>query len=218
MTQVRSSGGALAPFATPVSKGKAKAAAQPDKKIAVPKTAQPKAVGPVANGGAGKHGTQVSFGDEALHALAATGEFVGKALLTGVEDIGEAAYYTVKTIGNGVVDVAKGLENAVIDGAKGVGEGLADTATAVGHGIVHVENAMSDVWGVATQGASAVTTLATTLGNDAEVAVTNVGTAATDVGVGAKAVLSGIGSIASTAANYGTYVVKQGGKVLNELT
>ena len=44
------------------------------------------------------------------------------------------------------------------------------------------------------------------------------GAAATDVGVGAKAVLSGVGSIASTAANYGTYVVKQGGKVLNELT
>jgi len=39
MTQVRSSGGALAPFATPVSKGKAKPAAQPDKKIAVPTAA-----------------------------------------------------------------------------------------------------------------------------------------------------------------------------------
>ena len=49
-------------------------------------------------------------------------------------------------------------------------------------------------------------------------AVTNLGTAATDVGVGAKAVLSGVGSVASTAANYGTYVVKQGGKVLDELT
>jgi hypothetical protein len=219
MTQVRSSGGALAPFATPVSKGKAKAAAQPDKKIATPKTAQPKPVGPVAPG-AGKHGheTQVSFGDEALHALAATGEFIGKAVLTGVEDVGEAAYYTVKAVGNGVVDIAKGLENAVVDGVKGVGEGLADTATAIGHGIVHVENAAADVWGMATQGASAVTNLATTLGNDAQVAVTNVGVAATDVGVGAKAVLSGIGSIASTAANYGTYVVKQGGKVLNELT
>lgn len=219
MTQVRSSGGALAPFATPVSKGKAKAAAQPDKKIAVPKPAQPKPVGPAGtathkNG----HDTKVSFGDEALHALAATGEFIGKAVLTGVEDVGEAAYYTVKALGNGVVDVAKGLENAVIDGVKGVGEGLADTATAIGHGIVHVENAAADVWGVATQGASAVTSLATTLGNDAQVAVTNLGVAATDVGVGAKAVLSGVGSIASTAANYGTYVVKQGGKVLNELT
>jgi hypothetical protein len=217
MTQVRSSGGALAPFATPVSKGKAKAAAQPDKKIAVPKTTQPKPVGPAAPGAA-KQSAEVSFGDEALHALAATGEFLGKAVLTGVEDIGEAAYYTVKTIGNGVVDVAKGLENAVIDGVKGIGDGLADTATAIGHGVVHVENAAADVWGMATQGASAATNLATTLGNDAEVAVTNLGTAATDVGVGAKAVLSGIGSIASTAANYGTYIVKQGGKVLNELT
>jgi hypothetical protein len=207
MTQVRSSGGAQAPFATPVSKGKAKAAAQPDKKIAVPRTNQPKAVGPVA--GAARHGqdTQVSFGDEALHALAATGEFIGKAVLTGVEDVGEAAYYTVRTIGNGVVDAV-----------KGVGAGLADTATAIGHGIVHVENAAADVWGVATQGASAVTSLATTLGNDAQVAVTNLGSAATDVGAGAKAVLSGVGSVASTAANYGTYIVKQGGKVLNELT
>ena len=219
MTQVRSSGGALAPFATPVSKGKAKAAAQPDKKIAVPRTAQPRPVGPVAGAPATpRHGTQVSFGDEALHALAATGEFLGKAVLTGVEDIGEAAYYTVKTIGNGVVDVAKGLEHGMVDAVKGVGEGLAETATAIGHGIVHVENAAADVWGVATQGASAVTSLATTLGNDAQVAVTNLGTAATDVGVGAKAVLSGVGSIASTAANYGTYIVKQGGKVLNELT
>ena len=219
MTQVRSSGGAVPPFATAVSKGKAKAAAQPDKKIATPKTAQPKPVGPVAPG-AGKRGheTQVSFGDEALHALAATGEFLGKAVLTGVEDIGEAAYYSVKAIGTGVVDVAKGMGNAVVDGVKGVGEGLADTATAIGHGVVHVENAMGDVWGVATQGANAATNLATSLGADAEVAVTDVGAAATDVGTGAKAVLSGIGSIASTAASYGTYVVKQGGKVLNELT
>jgi len=218
MTQVRSSGGAQAPFATPVSKGKAKAAAQPDKKIAVPRTSQPRAVGPVAGAARHGHDTQVSFGDEALHALAATGEFIGKAVLAGVEDVGEAAYYTVKTIGNGVADVAKGIENGVVDAVKGVGAGLADTATAIGHGIVHVENAAADVWGVATQGASAVTSLATTLGNDAQVAVTNLGTAATDVGVGAKAVLSGVGSIASTAANYGTYIVKQGGKVLDELT
>ena len=212
MTQVHSSGGALAPFATPVSKGKAKAASQPDKTIAVPKATETK---PVAGA---RHGTQVSIGEQALHALAATGEFLGKAVLTGVEDVGEAAYYTVKAVGTGVVDVAKGLENAVVDGVKGAGEALSDTATAVGHGIVHVENAMGDVWGVATQGASAATNLATTLGTDAEVAVTNLGTAATDVGVGAKAVLSGIGSVASTAASYGTYVVKQGGKVLNELT
>ena len=216
MTQVHSSGGALAPFATPLSKGKTQAASQTEKKIAVPKAGETHSS--AAGAGAGKHGTQVTIGDEALHALAATGEFLGKAVLTGVEDIGEAAYYSAKAIGNGVVDVAKGLENAVIDGVKGIGDGLADTATAIGHGIVHVENAASDVWGMATQGASAATNLATTLGNDAEVAVTNLGVAATDVGVGAKAVLSGIGSVASTAANYGTYIVKQGGKVLNELT
>jgi len=215
MTQVHSSG-ALAPFATPVSKGKAKAAGQPQKKIAVPKAteARPAAAAP----GAGKHGTQVTFGEQALHALENTGEFVGKALLTGVEDIGEAAYYTVKALGAGAVDVAKGIETAVVDGVKGVGEGLSETAKLVGHGIVHVENAMSDVWGVVTQGATSATNLATTLGTDAQTLVTNVGAAATDVGVGAKAVLSGVGSIASTAANYGTYVVKQGGKVLNELT
>jgi len=218
MTQVRSSGGAVPPFATPVSKGKAKAAAQPDRKIAIPRDSAPRAAGPTAGTTAPRPGTQVSFGDEALHALAATGEFLGKAVLTGVEDVGEAAYYTARALGNGVVDVAKGLENGVVDAVKGVGAGLADTATAIGHGIVHVENAAADVWGVATQGASAVTSLATTLGNDAQAAVTNLGTAATDVGVGAKAVLSGVGSIASTAANYGTYIVKQGGKVLNELT
>ena len=218
MTQVRSSGGAQPPFATPVSKGKAKAAAQPDKKIAVPRNSQPRAVGPVTAANAPRPGTQVSFGDEALHALAATGEFLGKAVLTGVEAVGEAATYTGRALGSGVVDVAKGLENGVVDAVKGVGAGLADTASAIGHGIVHVENAAADVWGVATQGASAVTSLATTLGNDAQAAVTNLGTAATDVGAGAKAVLSGVGSIASTAANYGTYIVKQGGKVLNELT
>ncbi|MFL6699569.1 MAG: hypothetical protein ACJ8GJ_20570 [Vitreoscilla sp.] len=216
MTQVHSSGGAQAPFATPVSKGKAKAASQPEKKIAVPKAAQERSS--AAGSGAGKHGTQVTIGEEALHALAATGEFVGKAVLTGVEDLGEAAYYSVKAIGTGVVDVAKGLGNAVAAGVKGVGEGLSETATAVGHGVLHVENAMADVWGVATQGASVATNLATTLGADAELAVTDLGTAATDVGAGAKAVLSGIGSVASSAAGYGTYIVKQGGKVLHELS
>jgi len=207
MTQVRSSGGAVPPFATPVSKGKSKAAAQPDKKIAVPRPAQPRAVGPVAGAAAPGPGTRVSFGNEALHALAATGEFIGKAVLTGIEDVGEAAHDAARMIGNGVVEAA-----------HAVGAGMADTATAVGHGIVHVERAAADVWGVATQGASAVTGLATTLGNDAQAVVTNLGTAATDVGMGAKAVLSGVGSIASTAANYGTYIVKQGGKVLDELT
>jgi hypothetical protein len=220
MTQVHSSGGAQAPFATPASKDKPKAASQPQKKIAVPKAAETRSAGAGAGAGngAGKHGTQVTIGEEALHALAATGEFLGKAVLTGVEDIGEAAFYAVKIAGNGVVDVAKGMGHAVEAGVKGVGEGLSDTARAIGHGVVHVENAMSDVWGVATQGASAATNLATTLGNDAEAAVTDLGTAATDVGAGARAILAGIGSVAGTAANYGTYIVKQGGKVLNELT
>jgi hypothetical protein len=213
MTQVRSSGGAQAPFATPVSKGKANAASQPQAKIAVPKATD--ATGAI---GVAKYGTEVSFGKQALHALENTSEFIGKALLTGVEDVGEAAYYTVKALGTGIVDVAKGMENAVVDGVKGLGEGLTDTANAVGHGIVHVENAMSDVWGVATAGASSATTLVTALGTDAQVVVTDLGVAATDVGVSAKAVLAGVGSIASTAASYGTYVVRQGGKVLNELT
>ena len=215
MTQVRSSGGAVPPFATPVTKGKAKSASQPQKKIAVPKPIEAR---PAAAPAAAKAGSQVSFGTKALHALENTGEFIGKALLTGVEDVGEAAYYTVKALGTGVVDVAKGAEAAVVDGVKGLGTGLADTATAVGHGVVHVENALSDMWGIATQGMSSATTLATTLGTDAQVLVTNVGNAATDLGVGAKAVLSGVGSVASTAANYGTYVVKQAGKAINELS
>ena len=215
MSTVHSSG-ALPPFATPASKGKAKATSQPEKKIAVPKAAESKPA--AAGAGVARHGTHVSFGEQALHALENTGEFLGKALLTGVEDIGEAAYYTVKAVGSGLVDAAEGIEGAVVEGVKDVGEGLAEGATLIGHGIVHVENAMGDVWGMATQGASTATTLATTLGTDAQTLVTNMGAAATDVGVGAKAVLSGVGSIASTAANYGTYIVKQGGKVLNELT
>jgi hypothetical protein len=213
MTQVHSSGGAQAPFATTVSKGKAKAASQPEKKIAVPKAAEAKSVATAA-----KAGTEVTFGVQALHALESTGEFVGKALLTGVEDIGEAAYYTARTLGTGAVDVAKGLGHAVADGVHGVIAGVEDTATAIGHGVVNVEHAMGDVWGLATQGANAATTLATTLGTDAQVLVTNLGVAATDVGVGAKALLSGVGSVASTAANYGTYVVKQTGKAISELT
>lgn len=218
MTQVHASGGAQAPFATPVSTGKPKAASQPQKKIAVPKAVETRSAPATTPPGAGRHGTQVTIGDEALHALAATGEFLGQAVVTGVEDIGEAALHAVKAVRNGVVDLAKGLGHAVEAGVKGVGEGLADTATAVGHGVVHVENAMGDVWGVATQGASAATNLVTTLGNDAEAAVTDLGNAATNVGAGARSVLSGIGSVASTAAGYGTYIVKQGGKVLDELT
>jgi hypothetical protein len=213
MTQVHSSGGARAPFATPVSKGKAKAAAQPDKRIAVPRAIEAKPSAPTV-----RSQTQVSFGKQALHALENTGEFIGKALLTGVEDVGEAAYYTVKALGTGVIEAAKGLEVGVVDGAKGVGSGLSETASAIGHGVVHVENALGDVWGMATQGMTSATSLAMTLGNDAQALVSNVGTAATDVGIGAKAVLSGVGSAASTAANYGTYVVKQAGKAISELT
>lgn len=213
MTQVHSSGGAQAPFATSVSKGKAQAARQPEKKIAVPKAAQATSGAPAA-----KAGTQVTFGEQALHALETTGAFVGKALLTGVEDAGEAAYYTVKTLGTGVVDVAKGLGTAVADGAHGLVTGIEDTAVAVGHGVVNVEHAMGDMWGLATQGANAATNLATALGTDAQVVATDLGVAATDVGVSAKALLAGVGSIASTAANYGTYVVKQTGKAISELT
>ncbi len=215
MTQVHSSGGAQAPFATPVSSGKAKAASQPDKKIAVPRTADAK---PAAGSASTRSGTQVTFGEEALHALEATGAFLGRALLTGVEDVGEAAYYTVKTLGTGVVDVAKGLGTAVSDGVHGVIAGVEDTANAVGRGVVHVENATGDVWSLATQGASAATNLATAVGTDATTLVTNVGTAATDVGVGAEALLSGMGSVARTAANYGTLVVQQTGKAISELT
>src|SRR3954467_775042 len=134
MTQVHSSGGAQAPFATAVSKGNAKAAGHPEKKIAVPKAAEARRVAAAA-----KPGTEVSFGEKALHALESTGEFVGKALLTGVEDIGEAAYYTARTLGNGAVDVAKGLGHAVADGVHGVIAGVEGTATAIGHGVVNVE-------------------------------------------------------------------------------
>ncbi len=216
MTQVRSSGGAQAPFATPVSKGKAKAASQPPAKTAAP---HPVAAKPAAGaGGKPAPGTQVTFGEEALHALENTGALIGKALVTGVEDVGQAAWYTAKALGTGVVDVAKGIESALGAGVHGTITGIEDTVGYLGNGVVHLEHALSDAWGVATTGAAKATTLATTLGDDAEVVVTNLGNAATDVGVGAKAVLSGVGSIASTAASYGTYVVKQGAKVLNELT
>jgi len=213
MTQVHSSGGAQAPFATAVSKGKAKAASQPEKKITVPKAADTG-----AGTAAAKAGTTVSFGQEALHALENTGAFVGKALLTGVEDIGEAAYYTAKTLGTGVVDIAKGVGSAVADGVHGVITGVEDTATAIGHGVVHLENATGDMWALATSGATAATNLATAVGTDATTLVTNVGTAATDVGVGAEALLSGMGSVARTAAGYGTLIVKQTGKAISELT
>jgi len=215
MTQVRSAGGAQPPFPTPVGKGKAKAAARPDKQVAVPHVARAAATPAPA---AVKPGTQVTFGQQALHALESTGEFIGKAVLAGVEDVGEAVYSAARTLGTGVVDVAKGVEDVVAAGAHGLAEGVEDTATSVGHGIVHAENALGDVWGMATQGMSAATSLATTLGNDAQALVSNVGNAATDLGVGAKAVLAGVGSVASAAASYGTYVVKQAGKALNELT
>ncbi len=213
MTQVQSSGSAMAPFATPVTKGKAKAASQPDKTTAVPKpAASADAAAP-----AGKHGTDVTFGTKALHAVEGAAEFVGKALLTGVEDVAEAAYYTVKGIGTGLVDAAVDLKDGVATSIHGVKVGIEDTTDAIGHGVIHAENALSDVWGVITQGMSQATTLATTLGTDASVVVTNVGTAATDVGVSANAVLAGVGSAARTAASYGSYVVNAGGKLIDEL-
>lgn len=202
MTQVQSSS-ARAPFATPVSSGSAKAASQPDKKIAVPPA---------------DAGTQVSFGMEALQALENTGTFVGKALLSGVEDIGEATYYAVKTLGTDVVDVAKGLGNGVVDGVHGVIAGVEDTANAVGRGIVHVENAASDVWSMATQGATSATNLATAVGADGVTVATDMSTAATDVGTSAEALLAGVTSVASTAAGYGKFVFQQARNALEELT
>jgi hypothetical protein len=211
MTQVHSSGGALAPFATPVSKGKAKAASQPEKKIAVPKSEPMPAASPSSK-------TRVSFGDEALHAVAGTAEYVGKAVLTGVEDVAKAAYYTVKGVGTGVVDLAEDVKGAIGDGLHEAAVGVQDAVNEVGNGIVHVENALGDAWGVVTTGMSDATNLATSIGADASVLVTNVGVAATDVGVGANAVLAGVGSAARTAASYGTYVAKAGGRLINKLT
>lgn len=173
------------PSRPPVAKTGAKAVSQPGRQISQPRKVEIKPATAVVAPTKPGHGTQVSFGEQALNATERTGEFVGAALLAGVEDLGEAACYTVK---------------------------------AIGHGVVHAENAASDAWSLATQGASVATNLVSTLGADAEAAVTDLGTAATDIGVGAKAVLSGAGSIASSAANYGSYVVKQGGKVLNEFT
>ena len=106
--------------------------------------------------------------------------------------------------------VTAGLHDAVA--------GIGDTVDAIGHGVLHVENAMGDAWGVVTTGMSSATNLATALGADASVVVTNVGTAATDVGIGANAVLAGVGSAARTAAGYGTYVVRAGGNLINELS
>ena len=218
MTQVHASGGAMAPFATPVSKGKAKAAAQPDKKVTVPKGADAKPVGAAPGGSDGKAGTEVSFGKHALHVVEGTAEYLGNAVLTGVEDVAKAGYYTVKGVGTGLVDLAEDLKDGVAAGIHGAVIGLQDTADAIGHGVIHAENALGDAWGVVTTGMSNATNLATTLGADASVVVTNVGTAATDVGIGANAVLAGVGSAARTAASYGTYVVKAGGNLINELS
>jgi len=218
MTAVPLPDGAHRPFVTPLARAGAKAASQPDQQVCLPHKAQIKPATPVGAANKPVHGTRVSFGEQALHALEGTGAFVGGALLAGVEDLGKAACYTIKTVGNGVVDAAKGLESGVVEGIKDAHSGFDNTVKAIGHGVVHAENAASDVWGLATQGAAAATSLVSTLGADAQLAVTDLGTAATDIGVGAKAVLSGVGSIASSAANYGSYVVKQGGKVLNELT
>ncbi|MBW8778740.1 MAG: hypothetical protein JF585_05955 [Burkholderiales bacterium] len=217
MTTVPSPDGAHRPLAAAVAKARAKAVSQSDRQISLAHKAQTPAT-PAGAAGKPVHGTQLSFGEQALHALQSTGEFVGGALLAGAQDLGQAACYTVKAVGNGVAEAAKGLESGIVEGFKDAGSGFDDTVRAIGHGIVHAEDAASDVWGLATQGASVATNLVSTLGADAQLAVTDLGTAATDIGVGAKAVLSGVGSVASSAANYGSYVVKQGGKVLNELT
>jgi len=218
MTAVPLPGGARPPFATPVAKARAEVASRSERQISQPHKAEAKPPTAAVAAAQPGHGTQVSFGEQALHAMERTGEFVGGAVLAGVQDLGKAACYTLKAVGHGVADAAEGLEGGVVEGFKDVGSGFDDSVRALGRGVVHVENAASDVWGLATQGASVATNLVSTLGTDAQVAVTDLGTAATDIGIGAKAVLSGAGSIASSAANYGSYVVKQGGKVLNELT
>ena len=97
MTQVHSSGGAMAPFATSVSKGKAKAAAQPDKKVPAPKATEAKAVAVATGGSQGRNGTEVSFGKQALHAIEGTAEFAGKAVLTGRIRITRSHIEEVKT-------------------------------------------------------------------------------------------------------------------------
>ena len=214
MTQVHSSGGAQAPFVTP--KGKPKAASQTEKKVAVPKADEGKPSS--AGSGSGKHGTQVTIGQEALHAVAGTAEFLGEAALTGVEDVAKAAYYTVKGIGTGMVDLAEDVKGAIADGIQEGALGIKAAVGEVGAGITHVENALSDAWGVLTTGMTDATNLASTLGTDASTVVSNVGIAATDVGVGANAVLSGVSSAAKTAANYGSYVARAGGNFINELT
>ena len=215
MTQVHSSGGAQAPFVTP--KGKPKAASQSEKKIAVPSKAT-EAKSSSTGSGSGKHGTQVTIGQEALHAIAGTAEYLGEAALTGVEDVAKAAYYTVKGIGTGAVDLAEDVKGAITDGIQESVIGVKAAIGEVGAGITHVENALSDAWGVLTTGMTDATNLASTLGTDASTVVSNVGVAATDVGVGANAVLSGVSSAAKTAANYGSYVARAGGNFINELT
>ena len=143
MTQVHSSGGAMAPFATPVSKGKAQAASQPEKKqIAVPRDGESKSS--AAGSGTGRHGTEVSIGAEALHALASTGEFIGKAMLTGVEDVGEAVDEANLTFLSPLVRPSKiiclGLN--YLDHAKEAGLGIPDfpvlfarfASSLIGHG------------------------------------------------------------------------------------
>ena len=88
----------------------------------------------------------------------------------------------------------------------------------MGRGIVHVENATSDIWSIATQGATSATNLATAVGTDGVTLATDMSTAATDVGVSAEALVSGVSSVGSTVAGYGKYIVQQTRNAIQELT
>ena len=124
MTTVPSPDGAHRPFAVPLAKARGKAVSQPDRQICLPHEAQIKPATPAGAAGKPLHGTQLSFGEQALHALESTGEFVGGALLAGAQDLGQAACYTVKAVGNGVVKAAKGLESGIVEGFKDAGAGF----------------------------------------------------------------------------------------------
>jgi hypothetical protein len=193
MTQVRSSGGALGGFAAaPVPAAKAKPATHP----VAPK--------PERND---DNGTQVSFGKAALHALEDGAEFV----VQGVEDAGHAVYDTVKAVGNGVVDAAVGLEHAVADGIHEVVDGAEAAVEAIGNGIVHTENVIAGGWSIVTKGVSEAATLANTLGQDANKVVSQLGSAA-------NTALSGVSVTAKSVANYGAFVAKTSGKLIDEIT
>jgi hypothetical protein len=111
MTAVPLPGAARPPFVNPEAKARAKVPGQADRRISQPHKAEIKPATAVVAAAKPGHGTQVSFGERALHAIERTGEFVGGALLAGVEDLGEAACYAVKAAGHGVVHA----ENAASD-------------------------------------------------------------------------------------------------------